>query len=472
MLKNKSSEVVVEKCGGMGHGSFGLAQDRYYVSDLNDDALSNLYNLVHQDYEKASVHTESRRSIADGADLTPLFAELSLLREFRARNMKAPRLDDALSRLFDSTVARVRKSDDDKLYEAVTVPDSSDGHIHKIKDLNKNGDGTTDEAGETPHSHNISNFICMPVIIDGYKSDHPGKVEVKVGKSRFRVTKRIDEKIVAWESEFDIFKKDDDQQLIGGIVYEPDVIDAQGDSASAQEIAKACHNYMIKSRVTGLMHEKALKEDQIVMVENFLAPVDYFEGTQFVKRGSWVMVHKVLDKKLWKEIKEDKYTGYSMAGRAVDVSDQPFGKRGVKMTKIARLQMLLKLDVELGKVLREVDGKWCVFSKDGKTKLGEHETRDEALEHLRKILANFDKTPAHVVESRIGKADDYIDQEGMGRICRKCQLLMRRKRITKVRMSTIMNKNKFKRMFGIRRSSKGHSGLCVKYSTDKKLFKD
>lgn len=476
MLKNGAAteeEVDVNKCGGgyPGHGAFGLATDAYYLSDQTDEGLESLYNLVHADFEKRAPLAESRRAQMEDSDYQPLMAELALLREFHKRGLKAPRVNDSLTSAFAAITARVRKMDA-RIFKAVTQPDPIDNHVHSIDDLTEDGSGTTSEAGTPPHSHNVSGFLVLPVELEKRYSEHPGKVNVKVGKSAFKVTKAHDDGTVDWEANFDIFKKDEEQHLVGGIVYEPDIIDAQGDSASPSEILKACHGYMIKSQTIGLMHDKKIEKRDVALVENFIAPIDYIEGGQLVRKGSWIMVHKVLSDKLWEGVKKGDYTGFSMAGKAIDISrSSSFGKRDVSETKLGRLHFFLKLNIDLSKVLRKIGDKWCVFAHDGIAKLGEHETQDGALDQLRKILANPDKTPKHVVGSKIEKGADFVTQEQMSGICKKCHILMRRKHIGKVQLSTIMSKSKFKRVFGIRRSSKGHSGLCSRFSTDKKLFK-
>lgn len=460
----------VHKCGAMvsGDGPYHLATDRWYLADTSDEALMHMYELVHADFEKKAPLMANRRSQLDGMDYQPLQAELAMLREFRARGIKAPRMNDALADAFDNIVARVRKADE-KTYKAVTQPDTLDEHVHSIEKMTRDGDGVTTEAGNPLHSHNVSGFMCLPVTIDGYESDHPGKVDVKVGKSAFQVTKREEDGGLEWTSDFELFKKDEEQRLVGGIVYEPDVIDAQNDSASPSEIQKACHNYMMKqTSMVGVMHEKMLQKREAIVVENFISPVDYLEGGQLVRKGSWVMVLKVVDDRLWSEVKEGKYTGFSMAGKAIDVSrSNSFGKRVVYDVA----QLAKDLGYEMIQRIKKEGDKWCVYSKDGNAKLGTHDTKEAAADQLRSIENNKNLKPAkHVVESKFTKAD-YIDREQMGQLCKKCQLIMRRKHVTKVQMGTIMDRNKFKRVFGIRRSSKGHSGLCSKFSSDSKLFK-
>lgn len=107
----------------------------------------------------------------------------------------------------------------------------------------------------------------------------------------------------------------DEERLIYGIVYEPDVVDAQGDSASAHEIRKACHKFMMESGVIGVMHKEEAG-NRVTIVENFIAPISYQEGGQMVRKGAWVMGMKVKDDALWADVKSKKITGLSMGGRA------------------------------------------------------------------------------------------------------------------------------------------------------------
>lgn len=105
-----------------------------------------------------------------------------------------------------------------------------------------------------------------------------------------------------------------DKQIVYGIVYEPDTVDAQGDKANAEEIQKAAYEFMANVQAFKVMHKG--KKVNVRILENYIAPVDFEISGRKVKKGSWMLVTKVLDKKLWKEIKAGNLTGYSMAGYA------------------------------------------------------------------------------------------------------------------------------------------------------------
>jgi len=105
-----------------------------------------------------------------------------------------------------------------------------------------------------------------------------------------------------------------DEHIVYGIVYEPDEVDAQGDQASADEIKKAAYNFMENVQTFKVMHKG--KRVKVKILENYIAPVDFTINKREVKKGSWVLVTRILDKKVWKAIKAGKLTGYSMAGYA------------------------------------------------------------------------------------------------------------------------------------------------------------
>lgn len=105
-----------------------------------------------------------------------------------------------------------------------------------------------------------------------------------------------------------------DEHIVYGIVYEPDTTDSQGDAATAEEIKKAAYQFMEKVQVFKVNHEGG--EVDVKVLESYLAPTSFSIGKKKVKKGTWILVTRVLDEKVWKDIKAGKLTGYSMAGYA------------------------------------------------------------------------------------------------------------------------------------------------------------
>lgn len=120
------------------------------------------------------------------------------------------------------------------------------------------------------------------------------------------------------DDEFEAFapfiKADADKQIVYSVVYSPDTVDSQGDEASAEEIEKTAHDFLVNSRVMKVMHKG--KQAKVEVIESYIAPEDFELGKQVVSKGTWVVAAHVSDKKIWKAIVAGKLTGFSMAGYA------------------------------------------------------------------------------------------------------------------------------------------------------------
>ncbi len=114
--------------------------------------------------------------------------------------------------------------------------------------------------------------------------------------------------------EFDIAKADDEKMQVFGVVLEPDSVDTQGDTISAEEIERAAHRFLVKSRVIGKQHKQKAEAD---VIESAIARSPFKLGDQEVKAGSWVIGVQVNDQALWEGIKSGEFTGFSVGGRAI-----------------------------------------------------------------------------------------------------------------------------------------------------------
>ena len=106
-----------------------------------------------------------------------------------------------------------------------------------------------------------------------------------------------------------IISKQDEQQLIYGVVLEPEQVDAQGDIISADEIEKTAHLYLKRSRIVGDRH---IKKAEASVVESYIAPTDFTLNDELVIKGSWVLVTKIEDEQLWQEVKQGSYNAFSI----------------------------------------------------------------------------------------------------------------------------------------------------------------
>jgi SAM-dependent methyltransferase len=108
------------------------------------------------------------------------------------------------------------------------------------------------------------------------------------------------------------------KQLIYCVVLAPGEVDTQDEWMRAEEIEKAAHSYLTKSRVVGEQHSKVADCE---VVESYIAPQDMeFNGQygpQTVTKGSWVIGIKVNDPDLWQKVLDGEITGVSVGGLGV-----------------------------------------------------------------------------------------------------------------------------------------------------------
>jgi hypothetical protein len=139
----------------------------------------------------------------------------------------------------------------------------------------------------------------------------PEGVQVSIKEVKFRKSILDKEEI-----QIPIFKVSEEEHIVGGIVYEPMKEDVQGDFATEEEIREACYYFMEHSQKFKLQHKGQPITQKINILENYIVPEDFVVNKQKVRKGSWMLIIRVLDAGIWKDIKEGKITGFSMAGLA------------------------------------------------------------------------------------------------------------------------------------------------------------
>lgn len=114
-----------------------------------------------------------------------------------------------------------------------------------------------------------------------------------------------------------LLKANLERREIIGIVLEPETVDAHGDIYDADVIADAAHDFLARFNATstlGLMH-KDMKRD-FDLLESWTAPLDLTLGDRSVKSGTWLIMVKVNDDKIWDKVKKGEITGFSIGGKA------------------------------------------------------------------------------------------------------------------------------------------------------------
>lgn len=127
-----------------------------------------------------------------------------------------------------------------------------------------------------------------------------------------------EQKCVEKRFEVAIVVKADEEQTVTGIVLQPEVVDAQGDIMSADVIRQAAYDFLSgfnRSTKLGLQHT-TFPKGKLALVESYIAPNGIVLGAKTIKQGSWIITVKVLDAAVWKKVKEGKFAGFSIGGKA------------------------------------------------------------------------------------------------------------------------------------------------------------
>ncbi|OAT71886.1 XkdF-like putative serine protease domain-containing protein [Parageobacillus thermoglucosidasius] len=148
---------------------------------------------------------------------------------------------------------------------------------------------------------------------------HVSYVDKGANKKQFFLTKSEEKSTFQKEVRVFVNKEEEEQKLVYGVVYEPDVVDAHGDFMTAEEIEKAAHVFMKDYRNIDKQHDFNAGVGEVV--ESYIAPTDFKIGDEEIKKGSWVLVTKASDE-IWEQIKKGEITGYSMAGTAEVIEKQ------------------------------------------------------------------------------------------------------------------------------------------------------
>jgi hypothetical protein len=84
--------------------------------------------------------------------------------------------EEANAKLYGTDIDQIESIVQEQAPAITTQPDPVDGHIHEVTDLDEEGNGSTSEAGEPVHAHEVVAFEVQPYESEGYISEHPGEL--------------------------------------------------------------------------------------------------------------------------------------------------------------------------------------------------------------------------------------------------------------------------------------------------------
>lgn len=115
---------------------------------------------------------------------------------------------------------------------------------------------------------------------------------------------------------------DAEKRLALFVVLEPQdgdiTTDLHGDTYSADEVEKACHNFNNHCSKANLFHKVETEEAKIV--ESYIAPVDFLMDEKVIKKGTWLQSWHFPETEigdvLWEAVKSGDINGVSIQCRA------------------------------------------------------------------------------------------------------------------------------------------------------------
>lgn len=237
---------------------------------------------------------------------------------------------------------------------------------------------------------------------------HVSYVKRGANKKQFLFAKSADShKDPDVEFDVKVIKNDDAaKKLLYGIVYEPNEIDAHGDSMNADEIEKTAHEFMKFYRNIDTEHNLIAGAGYVV--ECYIAPVDMEIGTQKIKKGSWVLVTQATDE-IWEDYLNGEITGYSMYGIArttVTKTDQNNNKKIGWMQKLLENIGIVKtfeetLESEINEIKTNPFFIIDMMTEDWYKSVNWSQTNDESLMMLAKSM----KDAATYIDKIVNKTE-------------------------------------------------------------------
>lgn len=138
------------------------------------------------------------------------------------------------------------------------------------------------------------------------------------------------------ETRVEILKRDDEKRLVFGfasVIKEHDgspTVDWQGDTIDEETLEAAVYNYVLKSRVGSVMHER--EDGQPVqkgrLVESFVITKEKLSAmglSQETARPGWWFGMRVDDDAAWEAVKQGDLRMFSIGGRAEITEDDTNG---------------------------------------------------------------------------------------------------------------------------------------------------
>lgn len=117
---------------------------------------------------------------------------------------------------------------------------------------------------------------------------------------------------------FAITYKAEAERVVGGVVYEANQPDGQGDWASEETIRQAMYYFMESGQQICIDHKGSIPA---TVLECFQADGDTEKGGGILHKGSWWMALRINDDETWSRVEKDELAGFSWEGLVLREKD-------------------------------------------------------------------------------------------------------------------------------------------------------
>ena len=255
----------------------GLARQAFLIYDTGNAGNRGAYKLPFAD--------------VSGGKLVAVLGGLRAAASRLPQTDAPPAVQDKARRVLDSYFERLRK--------AIRL---SHQHEQLHKTINAFGGQDTYSATVMEWAHNSHNMLVAEMDMVGLDHNNHGPP--------VPTTKAADERVSV-----PIIKAE--KHLAYGVVLKPGVPDSQGDIITPDDIERAAHNWMKRSRIYDHQHQTTLWEGEAIPVESWIAPFDLtpeLGWPKYTPKGSWILTSYIPDPVIWEQVKTGKVKAYSIRG--------------------------------------------------------------------------------------------------------------------------------------------------------------
>ena len=204
------------------------------------------------------------------------------------------------------------------------------------------------------------------------------------------VDKGANNKTILWKGSesdqhlktIDIAKVNDEQQIVLGIVYSPNQVDAHGDFADAETIKQAAYNFMKARNTANVDKQHNLEKQDAYIAESWIVEKGDPRFPEPGDVGAWAVAIKIEDADLWQAVKSGEITGISLYGKSHVEEDVEPEKKSL----------------------------WKQFSEwVGKT-FSDNLQQDDLMQAVYRMSWALEKTLREIIESETGDKQAEINQ--------------------------------------------------------------